>query len=243
MKLMIIRHGDPNYEIDSLTETGWKEAELTAERIAQTDVKAFYVSPLGRAQDTASCTLKKMGRTAKTFDWLREFSPQIDRPDRIGVKSICWDWLPQDWSNEPLYFNVDTWADTEAMRIGNVKEEYRWVCSSLDELLASHGYEREEHYYRVHNANNDTLVFFCHYGIECVMLSHLLNISPMLLWHGFVAAPASITTIRTEERREGIASFRVSAFGDTSHLYAAGRKPSVSARFCECFQNRDERHD
>lgn len=243
MKLLIIRHGDPNYETDSLTETGWEEAKLAADRIAQTDVKEFYVSPMGRAQDTASCTLKKMNRTATTLGWLREFSPQIDRPDRHDRKTICWDWLPQDWTKEPLYYNVDTWTDTETMIMGKVKEEYDWVCSNLDELLASYGYERENNYYRVQNANNDTLVFFCHFGLECVLLSHLLNISPMLLWHGTVAAPASITTVRTEERREGIASFRMSAFGDISHLYIAGRKPSVSARFCECYQNREERHD
>ena len=28
MKLIIIRHGDPDYSIDSLTEKGWREAEL-----------------------------------------------------------------------------------------------------------------------------------------------------------------------------------------------------------------------
>ena len=58
MRIVIVRHGDPNYELDTLTETGWKEARLVAERIAKMDVKDFYVSPLGRAQDTASCTLE-----------------------------------------------------------------------------------------------------------------------------------------------------------------------------------------
>ena len=27
MKLLIVRHGDPDYTIDSLTEKGWKEVE------------------------------------------------------------------------------------------------------------------------------------------------------------------------------------------------------------------------
>ena len=83
MRLIIVRHGDPNYEIDSLTETGWKEARLVAEKIAQLDVKDFYVSPLGRARDTASCTLEKMGRTATICDWLEEFPPRIKRPDIV----------------------------------------------------------------------------------------------------------------------------------------------------------------
>ena len=43
MRLIIIRHGDPDYSIDSLTEKGWREAEQLAERIAKLDVKAFYV--------------------------------------------------------------------------------------------------------------------------------------------------------------------------------------------------------
>lgn len=75
------------------------------------------------------------------------------------------------------------------------------------------------------------------------MLSHLLNVSPMVMWHGFCAAPSSITSIYTEERRRGTALFRVNEFGSTVHLYAAGEKPSFAARFCECYDNEDERHD
>lgn len=97
MKLLLIRHGDPDYSIDSLTEKGWKEAEYLSQRLAKLDIKAFYVSPLGRAKDTASCTLKKLGRTAVEKTWLREFQVQIKRPDRPERDSIPWDWLPQDW--------------------------------------------------------------------------------------------------------------------------------------------------
>ena len=33
MRLIIVRHGDPNYEIDSLTEKGWREAEFLSVRM------------------------------------------------------------------------------------------------------------------------------------------------------------------------------------------------------------------
>ena len=75
MKLLIIRHGDPDYQHDTLTQTGWREAELLSCRLAQLEIAAFYVSPLGRAQDTAAPTLQKMNRSAKTLEWLREFPP------------------------------------------------------------------------------------------------------------------------------------------------------------------------
>lgn len=56
MKLIFIRHGEPDYSIDSLTEKGWREAELLAKRATKWPVTQFYVSPLGRAKDTTSCT-------------------------------------------------------------------------------------------------------------------------------------------------------------------------------------------
>lgn len=243
MKLVIIRHGDPDYTIDSLTETGWKEAQLLADRISRMDVTKFYVSPLGRAQATASCSLEKMHRTATTCEWLREFAPRILRPDAGGAMKLAWDWLPADWTKEPMYYDVDTWAQTAVMRAGKVQEDYDWVCSNFDALLAEHGYVREGRYYRAKRPNSDTLVFFCHFGLECVLLSRLMTVSPMILWHGFCAAPTGVTVVYTEERREGIASFRANSFGDTSHLYVAGMEPSFSARFCECFSNMEERHD
>ena len=35
MRLLFIRHAEPDYSIDSLTEKGWKEAELLSRRLAQ----------------------------------------------------------------------------------------------------------------------------------------------------------------------------------------------------------------
>lgn len=241
MKLLIIRHGDPNYEIDSLTEKGWKEAEMLAERIAPLDIKAYYVSPLGRAKDTASLTLKKAGREAEVLPWAREYNTRILGEN--GERRIPWDMLPEKWTAVPEYYDKDKWYDVPVMKEAGMEEGLRWVWDGLDELLARHGYKREGMYYRAEKPNEDTIAIFCHFGVECVMLGHLLGISPMALWHGFMAAPTSVTTVNTEERRDGIASFRVSAFGDISHLYAKGEEPAFAGRFCETFANTEQRHD
>lgn len=180
MKLLFIRHGDPDYSIDSLTEKGWKEAEYLAERIAKLDVRDFYVSPRGRARDTASLTLKKMNRTAIQCEWLREFAPRIDRPDRKD-SPVCWDWLPQDWTADERFYLPDQWYEPPIMKAGKVKEEYEWVAEGMDTLLAGYGYVRDGHLYRTEQGNNDTLVFFCHFGVTCVLLGHLIGASPMVL--------------------------------------------------------------
>ena len=243
MKLIIIRHGDPNYEIDSLTDTGFIEAELLSEKAKKMDVAAFYCSPLGRAQATAKPTLEKMGREAETLDWLREFPPQIVGKEGSTGASCCWDWLPSEWTKIPEFFDKDEWMNVPIYKAAGVPQAYKYVCDGLDALLKKHGYARDGFVYRAEKPNEDTVVLFCHFGLECVLLSHLMNISPVPLWHGTCAAPTSVTTLVTEERREGIAYFRMGSFGDTSHLYVKGVEPAFAARFCEAYYRKDQRHD
>ncbi len=243
MKLLIVRHAEPDYERDSITEKGRREAGFLAQRLAGVQAAAYYTSPLGRARDTAAPTLEAVGRTAQECLWLREFDAPIWRPDVPEHKMIPWDWLPQDWTAEERFFDVERWHQTPAMAQGGVKAQYDWVAGELDALLERHGYRREGRLYGAVAPSNDAVVLFCHFGVTCVLLSHLLNISPMPLWHGTCAAPSSVTTVVTEERREGIASFRMLEFGDISHLYANGEPPSFMARFRECAGNNWERED
>ena len=244
MKILIIRHGDPDYENDTLTEKGWREARLLADRISKLDIREFYVSPLGRAKDTAACTLEKMGREAIECQWLREFNRNlIRRPDVKDKRKIPWDWIPEELAKRPWLYDKDKWLDDDIIKEAGVDEEYRMVTGEFDALLAQHGYQRDGDFYRVVKPNNYTIALYCHFGLECVLLSHLMNTSPYPIWHHFSAPPTSVTIVRTEERREGTALFRISNFGDTSHLYAGNEEESVSARFCECYMNADERHE
>lgn len=249
MRLIFIRHAEPDYEKDSLTKKGWHEAALLAERTAGWKVDEFYCSPLGRARDTASLTLQACGREAVTCDWLREFHAPVLDPE-TGKRRIPWDLLPGYWTKIPEMHSCETFADTQLMRSGNVKEEYERVCAGLDGILAAHGYVRDGKLYRTGGyggrpaaeacefggENEETLVFFCHMGVTLVLLSHLLNISPVNLLHGICLLPSSVTIVSAEERREGEAYFRCQTMGDTAHLYTAGEQPSHMAYFAEVME-------
>ncbi len=240
MRLIIVRHGDPDYDIDSLTEKGFREAALLSDRLSKLDISAIYCSPLGRAKDTAKPTLEKLSIKMKILDWLEEFPRSVYGSN--GELRRAWDQLPRFWTKEDTYFDKDNWLEGSIFENTQTEELYKNVCKNLDELLEKHGYKRENHLYRAIKPNHDTVVIFCHFGLECVLLSHILNISPMCLWHGFVALPTSVTTLITEEREEGYAYFRCNAFGDVSHLYAGDEPPAFAARFCEEFSNSEERH-
>lgn len=232
MKLIFIRHGDPDYSIDSLTEKGWREAELLSDRVCKWNVKEFYSSPLGRAKDTAGVSLKKLGREAVVLEWLKEFFVPVKDP-LTGKDRIPWDFMPNYWTKEPLLYDKDNWTKAPVMQTGAVEEESRKVFDGIDALLAEHGYVRDGGFYRVEKQNDDTLVFFCHLGAQFLILSHLIGVSASVLWQGFFVAPTSVTVVCTEERVKGEAFFRCKTLGDTSHLYVAGEPASNSGFFRE----------
>lgn len=236
MKLIFVRHGDPDYERDSLTEKGFREAQLLVSRFKNEKVTAFYCSPLGRARDTAAPTLAMFNQTAETLDWLEEFDGMIRDP-LTGETTYAWRPAPATWMNEKAYYDKDTWGDTPIMQTGNAAERYREVCGKFDEWLRSVGYERDGALYRVTQSNHDTYVFFCHLGIQDVLLSHLFGFSPLAFRQSFLCLPTGVTTVYSEERQKGIARFYCTGFSDVSHLFAAGEIPSQSGRFCETFED------
>lgn len=233
MNIYIIRHAEPDYEHDSLTPKGWREAELLSCRLEKIPKGYYYVSPLGRAQATASLTLQKVGAEAVVCPWLREFDAGYKTPEAYHPTGLGWDLLPEQWAEDPAYYDPANWTQAPAYRDTAIGQVYRDTVAQFDDLLACHGYRRQGHLYQAERPNTDNLFFFCHFGVECVLLSRLMDCSPVVLWHHTVAQTSSVTLLTTEERRSGKAVFRMSRFGDLSHLDAAGEAPSFFARFCE----------
>lgn len=238
MKLMFVRHAEPYYAIDSLTEKGHREAQLLSERLSKLDVKAFYSSPLGRARETARYTLEKVGREAEILPWLAEFRGRSIDPDSNELR-IPWDYKPSVWMERKPLRDMACWLDDPLLSQGDVADIWHETIQGLDALLERYGYERDGHIYRVQDNQPDTIVLFCHFGIMMACLSHLIGITPMNLWHGFSTQPSSVTTVITEERVKGEVSWRCMQLGDISHLYAGDEPYSTAALFPECYTGVD----
>ena len=238
MRLIFVRHAEPDYSVDSLTPKGRFEAELLSRRIAKMDVTAFYCSPLGRAKDTAAPALRRMGRTAEIRPWLAEFRGRCFDPE-AGRERICWDYRAHQWQGDMQLYDPDNWVKAKMFEGSNVESVWEETKAGLDELLAEHGYIRDGRNYRCEDNEADTLVFFCHYAISAAMMGHLLNVSPLVLWQTMCMLPSSVTVINTEERVKGQITWRVSQFGDQSHLYAAEEPASTAAMFHEVYDGYD----
>ena len=241
MRLIFIRHAEPDYEHDSLTKKGRYEAELLARRTARWEnIEAIFCSPLGRAQETASYTLKALGRDAVTCDWLREFAYEVKDPVTGEIK-VPWDFLPGYFTKIPEMYDKDKWLDTEIYRSNpKIKPDYNEICRRMDDLLLTNGYMRDGNMYRADASMTDgddekNIVFFCHFGVTCMILSHLLGISPVILLENTIAMPTGVTVLNSEKSQSG-ALFRIQFYGDTSHLISQGEPVSGSGAFSAVFQ-------
>ena len=184
MRILIIRHGDPDYENDTLTEKGHREASLLAEKLKNEKIDHIYCSPLGRAKVTCAYTAKALGKENEVVihDWLQEFGTLHYWPDGTE-RHILWDMLPEFWTKREEMYDYKNWVKQDFYQASKMESVYKNVTESLDKLLAAHGYVREGNLYRVEEGNTKTLAFFCHFGLEMILLSHLFNVSPFPLLH------------------------------------------------------------
>ena len=241
MRLIFIRHAEPDYKNNTLTKKGFREAAILAERTASWEnVREAYVSPLARAQLTAAPCLEKLRLSAFTYDWLQEFLYPVWNPE-TGERSIAWDLSPAYFSKEPGFYSPTGWLDTPLIRSNpDIGPAYREICEGLDGILKSHGYVREGMMYRAlpetAGDEDESIVFFCHFGITCFMMAHLTGISPILLLHHTIIPPSGVTVMNAEKDDDGAAHFRAQGIGDVSHLQRAGEPISKSGAFTPLFQ-------
>jgi len=261
MRIIFIRHAEPDYSFDGLTENGQKEAIALSKRVAKWNVDKFYCSPMGRAKATAAPSLEALKREATSLPWLREYSYHVEKAH--GKAGVCWDFVPSDWANNPTMFTTNDWLKIYPFNQNpEIEKVYFESREGLDQIIAEYGYKRNGNYYinekspknlqipstcvdpRTHYgdtlddaSNGPTVVFFCHFGIICLMLSHLLNIPFPALAQGTIIPPTGITVVTSEERWDNEAFFRIQSLGDVRHLTDANLPISSAGSFFHVFQN------
>lgn len=239
LRILLIRHAEPDYSVDSLTPKGRIEAELLSRRLDHYEISDFYVSPLGRARATAEYTLSRLGREAEILPWLAEFRGSYSDPETGVRRTVAWDVKPRIWSSFPGITDVRTWYNAPAFSNGNVREVWEETVNGIDSLLSRYGFVKDGPVWKSSNNGNYTIALFCHFGIAMAVLGYLTDISPMVLWHRTLCLPSSVTEIVTEERIPGEVSFRMTKLGDLTHLEAAGEKRSTAGLFPECYTGID----
>ena len=234
MRLIFIRHAEPDYMHNTLTEKGFREARILAERTKNWKVTQFYESPIARAQLTAEPTLEAQNRDAVVLDWMKEFAyGETPDPTTGEIHHVSWDFMPQWWTEQHQLFDPENFYEHPilAQNDGYVKAVHN-LRTGMDELLNGYGYTRSGLYYTFDPDKNGkqyetddeetTLVFFAHLGANLEAIGYLLHLSPVQLQHVFYIAPTSISVLNMEKRMPGVGMFRAQCIGDVTHLLDAG---------------------
>lgn len=208
MLLYIIRHGDPDYEHNTVTAFGHKEAKALADWFEEKQIRfdEIYVSPLGRAKDTAAYTCQaqnirptELPWTAESMDYMQPFPPASSVSFRFTANGVE-DYT--DFSEEDRMDSIQT------------------LMTESDAFLKKAGYERIGSHYRCIRHNTKRIAVFCHGGFGTAWTAYLLGTAPTL---GFSSMFMTTTSMNVFEFSPcGNSDFtrpRMLRFGDVPHLH------------------------
>ncbi len=228
MYLFIVRHGEPDYTEDKLTETGRKQAEMTAERLMIDRIDEIHASPLGRAKETASFLASKVGLSVITEPWARELENDcrgsIDGSEPVGIGVFPSTYLLGErfrkMTCEEAVSKIPGLCDNA------FPNRYREIGEGIDEMLSGLGYERtEDGFYQPEKPDGRHIALFCHGAMIRSVLSHIYQIPYPYLGSTFHENFCGVTILRFDSDTGGAFVPKLIAFGDIGHLYKDGEAP------------------
>lgn len=219
MRIIFVRHGEPDYARDCLTDEGRVQAEAAAERLAGEGITRVYASPNGRARQTASATARRLGLPVVILDYMHEITwggpdiPADGHPWTLG------DWLME---RENFDFYADDWQRHPWFKNNAATDDYRRVTARFDALLQTFGYRHEGRRFLCDGASDETIAVFSHGGSGACVLGSLLSLP-----FPYVASvmPYDFTSVIIVELpvREGeYVRPRLELFNDAAHIRRAG---------------------
>ena len=223
MLLYIIRHGDPIYETDTLTERGFRQAEAVGKRMVDAKIDRIFTSPMGRARDTAAPACRMLGLDYTVEEWAHEIEDDRLTPYPDGVmKSVSF--IPESTfrENGNISLSYDDAFECTAISESNMRRARDIIEKGGRDFLERLGYREENGVYRILRPNDERIALFCHSNMERAWLSALLHIPLHLMWAGFEVTHTGVTVLEFRNRESGFTVPKCLCFSDMSHLYAAG---------------------
>ena len=215
MRIIFVRHGEPDYENDCLTARGQLQAESAAKRLKREGISRIYSSPMGRAYYTSLALSKELGLPVTKLDFMHEITwggegvPYEGHPWTLSDMMICeedFDFFGSDWRKHP-YYEKNT-----------ATPEYDRVGPEFDEFLEAEGYLHEGTRFKCVKENNDTIAIFSHGGSGACVLAHILSLPFPYVCTVMPYDFTSIITLEFPVRKGGYVHPRIELFNDIEHI-------------------------
>ena len=231
MLLYIVRHGDPDYKTDSLTERGVLQAEAVGKRIAASGIDRIFSSPMGRARMTAEPACRLLGLECHIEDWTHEIGDEIKTPYPDGViKSISRLQNTVFRENGNINIPYERTCECPGIRESRMDEAIRTIEKNGNDFLERLGYKYENGVYRILRPNEDKVALFCHAAFGRAWLSILLPLH--IMWSSFSYMHTGVTVLEFRNNEDGFTAPHCLCYSDMSHLYAHGPDMNYATLYC-----------
>ena len=230
MRIVFVRHGEPDYQHDCLTETGKQQALLCAERLREEGISEIWSSPLGRAAETAAAASRAIGLPVRTLDFMHELNWGSRDGSPIFAGGHPWD-IADEIARQGLPLNDPCWRSLPFFRNNTAVDSVNLVEEGIDGWLSSLGYLREGCYYRCTRKNDDqkTVALFSHGGSSGAAMGHMLNLPFPFACALFHLEFTGITVLRLD-RRPGSLNTPASSWLTTAAI--SGAKAITASKIC-----------
>lgn len=216
MRLIFIRHGDPDYAKDCLTELGVRQAEAASLRLKDEGTTAIYASTMGRAVQTATATATRLG-----LPILERLSFMDERWVHTHIPSFTYDhpWAEADaLAEEGLSLLSLDPAKTQWFGLEERLSYDREMIEAFDAWLSTLGYQRAGQYYGCTKENNDVIALFSHGGSSSRVMAHLMNLPFVYFCHMFHLAHTSICVFDFKGSEGSLITPKARLMNDHKHI-------------------------
>ena len=225
MYLYLIRHGDPNYALDCLTERGKLQAQAVAKRLQHAGITQVYSSPMGRAIETAQPTCDLLGLPMHIEPWSHEIRSDdmrsVSFPD--GDPTVLFKVQNSRYIENGNYdIPFSKAGEAPGFRESEIETARKEIVEGGRDFLQRLGYREENGIYKIENPNDERVALFCHGCFLFTWMSELLHIPLHVAWASLSFTHTGVTVLRFNNTEDGITSPRCLTCSDISHLYAHG---------------------
>lgn len=217
MRLILVRHGHPNYKDDCLTELGKKQAEAVAARLREEPIAEVYASTCGRALETGQYIADVFGLCPIPLSFMREIRWGSIDGSELSHKGHPWD-TADDAPANGFDLMDPNWQTGAMFSNNNVSKSVAAVIQAFDAWLSTLGYFRDGAYYRAATPTDKTIVLASHAGSSCAVLSHLFNLPFPFVCGSLRLDFTSVTIVDFHGKQDTVFQPRIELLNDFRHI-------------------------
>lgn len=222
MQLYYIRHGEPIYDPDCLTEKGHRQARALGETLQHCGIDKIYASTSTRARQTAQPLADLTGKEITLLDWCNE-SHAGDEFFVVENGNPHWIYQSEHYlaemASEEVYALRDKWYEHPTFASMKCGKGERRVAKEADAFLAQFGFIRDEseHCYHAEKPFDGKVALFAHEGFGHIFLPYVCFI-PYPIFARFDNAHTGVTILDFTPYDDGRVFPHLRCVSDTGHL-------------------------